>query len=205
MNGLNQVGVVREGVQRRRLVGPQEHGHIVLVCIPRWEMEPRERVFEVAPDAFNGVQLGTVRGQEHQADVCREDEPLGGMRATVVQEQEIQAIREGLCKGVDEELKALGVQVRQLQEEASTRRGFHGSIDGEPLKDVLHRADGLHPPGRETAAADGQQAEAAFVLAEDTDGASIDGWDRLLQVATTARLEGWNRVRIFLCGSAEPL
>jgi hypothetical protein len=127
------------------------------------------------------------------------------MGATVVQEQEIQAVREGLGNGIDEELKALGVQRRQIEEEASTHRGFHGALDVEPRKDRLHRADRLHPPGRETAAADGQQGEAAFVLAEDTDGASIDGWDTPLQVATTAPLERGNRFRGFLRGSAAPL
>jgi hypothetical protein len=119
--------------------------------------------------------MGSSSGQYggNQAHVRGEDEPLGCMRATVVQEQEIQAVREGLCKGIDEELKALGVQIRQFQEEASTRRGLHGAGDVEPLKDVLHRANGPHPTGRETAAAGGQQAEAAFVLAEHPDGASI--------------------------------
>jgi hypothetical protein len=112
------------------------------------------------------------------------------MRATVLQEQEIQAVREGLGKGIDEELKALSIQIRQFREEASPCRGLHGAMDVEPLKDMLYRADWLHPTGREMAAANGQQAEAAFVLAEDTDGERIGGWDHLLQVATTARLEG---------------
>jgi hypothetical protein len=204
MDGFNQVGVAREGSQRRRLVSPQECGHVVLLGIQRRKLEPRERVFEVAPDAFNGAQLGTVRGQEHQADVRGEAEPLGCMRATVVQEQEIQAVREGLRKGVDEELKAISVQIRQLEEEALARGRLDRAIDVEPLKDVRHRADGLYPPGRETAATDRQSAEAAFVLAEHPDGARMNGRDAPLQAAITARLERWNRFRVFLCGLAAP-
>jgi hypothetical protein len=84
MNSLNQVGLAREGLQPCRLVGPEARGHVVLLCIQSGKLELRERVFAVAPDAFNGVQLGTVWGQEHQADVRGEDEPLGGMRPTVV-------------------------------------------------------------------------------------------------------------------------
>ena len=205
MDGFNQIGVAREGLQCRRLVSPQERGHVVLLGIQSRKVEPRERVFEVAPDAFNGAQLGTVRGQEHQAHVRGENEPLGGMRATVVQEQEIQAVREGLRKGVEEELKAISIQIRQLEEEALARGRLDRPIDVEPLKDVLPRADGLYPPGREAAATDRESAEAAFVLAEHPDGASIHGWDAPLQAAITARLERWNRLRVFLCGLAAPL
>jgi hypothetical protein len=184
MNGLNPVGVAHEGLQRRRLIGPEERGQIVLWRIPRRTLALRKRVVQLAPDPCNRVQRWTVWGQADEAHVRGADEPLGGVRATVVQEQEIQAVREGLCKGIDAELQALGVQIRRFQEDASTRRGRHGAIAREPLK------DGRHPTCRETAAADGQQAEAAFVMAADMDGASIGGRNRLLQVAPTARLEG---------------
>ena len=88
------------------------------------------------------------------------------MDATVVQEQEIQAVGEGLREGVDKELETLRVEIGQFEEEPLTRRGRHGPIDIKPFKDVLHRADGLYPEGGEAAAAHRQQAEAAFVLAE---------------------------------------
>jgi len=52
-----------------------------------------------------------------------------------------------LCKGIDDALKALGVQIQQFQEEASPRRGLYGAVGVEPLEDMLHCADGLHPPG----------------------------------------------------------
>jgi hypothetical protein len=175
-----------------------------LLGIQRGEVQPRECVCEVAPDSFNGVELGAVRGQAHQAHVRGEDKSLGGMRATVVQEQARQAVREGLGKGVDEELKALGGQIWPCQEEASPRRGLHGAIDVEPLKDVRHYTDGLHPTGREAAATDGEPAEAACILAEDADGARMGGRERLLQAATTAGLEGRKGFRVFWCGLAAP-
>ena len=78
------------------------------------------------------------------------------MGSAVIQEQEIQAVGKGLGKSVDEELEVVRVQIRQFQEEASARRGLHGAIDVEPLKDVLDRPNRLHATRRETSAADGQ-------------------------------------------------
>jgi hypothetical protein len=121
------------------------------------------------------------------------------MRATVVEKQEIQAIREGLREGVDEEVKALGVEIGQFEEKALPGGGCHRAIDVEPLEDMLHRPDGLHPTGRETAAPNGQEAEAAFILAEDPDGTQIVSWNSLLEVRLTRRLESRNGLRIFLC------
>jgi hypothetical protein len=33
MNGLDEIGIAREGLQRSRLIGPEELGHIVLLCL----------------------------------------------------------------------------------------------------------------------------------------------------------------------------
>jgi hypothetical protein len=121
------------------------------------------------------------------------------MRAAVVQEQEIQAVREGRREGVDEQLKALGVQIGQFQEEPFTGGGLYGAIDIEPLKDVLDCANGLDALGCEAPAADGQEAEAAFVLAEYPDGTQMVRGNSVLEVCLTGRLEGWNSLRIFLC------
>jgi hypothetical protein len=81
---------------------------------------------------------------------------LGGMRPTVVQEQQVQALGEGLRKGLDEELEALGVQIRQLQEKALARGRLDRTIDIEPLEDMLDRANGLYTTRGEAPAPDGQ-------------------------------------------------
>jgi len=116
----------------------------------------------------------------------------------VIQEQKIQAVAAGLREGVDEEQKHLCVQRGQSQEEPTTRGVPHGPIDGEPFEDVLDGADGLHP-------SDGEQPEAALILAEDMDGTRIGGRDGPLQVAITASLEGWYRFRVFLRDSGVAL
>jgi hypothetical protein len=176
-----------------------------LLPIQMRELEPDERIFEATPDPLNRVQLGTRGRQEYQAYVFRQGEPLGCRRPAVIPEQEMQAVAEGLREGVDEELKHLGIQIGQFQEEPVTRVGPHGPVDGESLEDVLDRPDGLHPSGGETPSADGEQPEAALILAEDMDGAHIGGRDGPLQVARTASLEGWNRFRVVLCDSGVAL
>ena len=124
------------------------------------------------------------------------------MGPTVVQEQEIQAIREGLCEGIDEELKHLGVQIGQLQEEPVTRGGLHRAIDIEPLEDMLDCPNRLHATRGEAPPADGQEAEAAFVLAKDPDGAGVRGGNRPLELFLTGGLEGWDGLRLFCVAGA---
>lgn len=74
----------------------------VLLPIQTGEMEPGQGVVEIAPDPRKRVQLWTIRRHTCAACVCRERQPLGRMRATVVQEQKFQASRERLREGVDE-------------------------------------------------------------------------------------------------------
>jgi hypothetical protein len=54
-------------------------------------------------------------------------------------------------------------------------------------------------------AAERQEAEAAFVLAKDPDGARVGRRDDPPQVVATARLEGRHGLRVFLCDGAGPL
>lgn len=78
------------------------------------------------------------------------------MRAAVVQEEDVQTVGEGLGESVDEELEALGIEIRKCEEEPLAGRRRYGPIDLEPFKDVLHRRDGLYPTGREAPSADRQ-------------------------------------------------
>jgi hypothetical protein len=156
MNGVDEIGIARERLQGNCLVPSEEMGDVVLLRIQSGELEPRQCIFEVAPDSLDGVQLGTVGGQEHETHVRGEPEPLSSMRATIVEEQEIQAGRESRREGVDEDLEAFRVQVGQFQEEPLAGGGLHGAIDIEPPKDVLDCANGLNAASREAPAADSQ-------------------------------------------------
>jgi hypothetical protein len=86
MNGLHEIGIPGERLEGSRLIRLKERGQIVLLRLKSREVEPSERIFEVAPDSLHRVQLRTIRRQEHQAHVGWEGEVLGCMRPTVVQE-----------------------------------------------------------------------------------------------------------------------
>jgi hypothetical protein len=199
MNRLNQGGVAREGLQRRRFIGPEERGSIVLVGLQRREVKPGERVFAVSPDPLKRVQLWAIGRQAHEAHVGREGEPLGGVGPAVVQEQEIQAVREALGEGSQEELEALRVEIRQLQEEPVARGRLHGAIDRQPLEDLLHRANRRHAARGEAPPADGQAAATAVVLAKDPDGSGVRRGDRPLEAFLTGGLECRDGLRLLWC------
>jgi hypothetical protein len=205
MNRLDEIGVAREGLQRGGFVPAEERRNIVLLHIQRGELEPSQRVFQVAPDPLDRVQLRTIRWQEHQAHVGWQREPLGCMRATIVQYQEIEAVRKGRREGIDEDLEAFRVQIRQFEKKSVACRRLHRAIDVEPFKDMLHAPDGLHATRREAPAPDRQEADTAFVLAEHPDGPSVGGWNRPLEVCLTGGLEGRDRFRVFLCDWGGPL
>lgn len=92
---------------------------------------------------------------------------LGGMDTTVVQQQDIEAVRIRLRECVNKDLEIVGIQVRQFQKEALTTGRGHRTIHVEPLEDVLDRAYGLYTTRSQPAATDGQEAKAALILTED--------------------------------------
>ena len=95
--------------------------------------DPGHRIFQVLPDALNRLEFWALRRSAHQAHVRRNGKRLGRMRPTVVQPQEIQARREGLREGLDEELAHLRIEIRQFQEEPVAGRRLHGARDVGPL------------------------------------------------------------------------
>jgi hypothetical protein len=156
MNSLDEIGITRKRLQRHFLVGPEKLGDIFLLPLQVREVEPGQCILEVPPNPFNGVELWTIRWQEHQAYVRGKDQALGGMGSAVIEEQEIETRGESLCERVDEELKHRRIQIRQFQEEPLPGHRFHGAIDVEPFEDVLDGTDRLYAPRREAPAADRQ-------------------------------------------------
>jgi hypothetical protein len=205
MNSLDEVRVAGEGLERGCLTPAEEGRDVVLLHSQIRALEPGQRLLQVAPDPLKRIQLGAVGRQEHEAHVGRDGEPLGRVGRTIVQPQEIETVRERLREQVDQNLAVLGVPIRQLQEEALARGGRHRAIDRAPLEDLVNRSDGLPPTGGQAPAANGQSPAAAFIVAEDADRARIGGWKGLLQRATTARVKGGNRVRVFWCDWGGPL
>jgi hypothetical protein len=147
MNSLDEVRVAGKGLERGRLIPAEEGRDMVLWHIQSRELEPGQR---------NGMQLGAAGRQAHEAHVCRDGEPLGRVGTTIVQQQEIETVRERLREQVDKHVEVLGVQRRPLQEGALARGGRDSAIDMAALEDMLDRPDGLHPTGGQAPAANGQ-------------------------------------------------
>ena len=144
MNGLDEIGVVRERLSRGGLIPLEGRHERALLPLQSGELEPRQGLFEGAPEPFTRAQLWTVGRPAHEAYVGRQGEPLGRMGPAVVQEQEVAAVREGLCEGMPEARETPGMQIRQCQEAPLTSRGCHGAIAIGPLTHVLHPSGGLH-------------------------------------------------------------
>ena len=67
-------------------------------------------------------------------------------------------------KVVKEELKALGIEQRQLEKEARAGQRFHDPVEVETLEAVGRGQERVHPAGGDPAAHEGEQATARFVL-----------------------------------------
>ncbi len=205
LNGLDQIGLAGKGWQGRRFIDLQEVAHLVLSCIQARELSPGQGRLEVPPDPLNGVEFWAVGRQEHQAHVRGADESLGPRRPTVVEEQESQAVGEALRERIDEELEALGVQIREFAEGALARGRLDRAVHIEPREDVLPRTAGWHSTRREAPAPDRQEAEPTLVWAEHPEGMDSGRRDRLLELFMTGRVECGDGLRGFLCGAGEPL
>jgi hypothetical protein len=182
MHSLDEVRIACEGLARDRLIAPEEPRDIVLLHSQRREWAPGQRVFQVTPDPLTGVQLGAIGRQADEADGFREGELLGRMGATIIPQQEMQTVRQGLREQVGENREMLRVQIRPFQEESVARGRLHRPIHIAPREDLWDGSHRLHAAGGEAPAANRQAAEAAFVRAEDPERARVGGRDGLLQV-----------------------
>ena len=126
------------------------------------------------------------------------------MCAAVIYEQDVEAVGKRVGECIDEDLEGVGIQIRELQEEALARGWGHGPIDVEPLEGVLDQPHWLDATGGESPPAHSQQAKAAFVLTEHQDWAGVVGRDAVLQSLATRLLERRYGLRVFLCDWAAP-
>jgi hypothetical protein len=107
---------------------------------------------------------------------------------TVVQQEDVQAVRGRVRKGIDEQLAHVRIQRGERQEEVRARGRLDGALDVEPFEAMRQRSHGLHATGRQAPTADGQEAEAAVVLAEDPARASVRRGAQRLESGRTGGL-----------------
>jgi hypothetical protein len=148
MNRFQQVGVPRERLQGGGVIGPSPVAHLVLWCVSVGERAPRDVILHVPPDPRNGAQRWTVGGPPPVSAMRWPGQAVGGMRATVIQEEDGQTVWEGLGQGIDEALEHRGIPLGQLQQEALARGGGYGPRDIAPCEDVLDEPHGLDAAGR---------------------------------------------------------
>jgi hypothetical protein len=204
MDSFHQVRVPGERLEGERIIGLQQVSDIELLRVEINELLPGEGIFQVTPKPLNRVQLRTIRWQPHGSHMLRPPQALGGVGATVIQEQDVQAVGEGLREGVHAQLEPVSIQRGEFQEAVLARGWGDGAIDREPFAGGLEDPERLDPLGRESPSAHRQQATTTFVRAEHAHRAGILRWDDALELLLTSRLEVPNGLRGFLCAWGAP-
>src|SRR5688500_5942062 len=89
INGVHQVRVTGKRLEGRRVILRQEGTHVDLLHIKINKLQPSEVILQVTPDPLNRVQLWAVGWQPHAPHVLGPPQALGGVGATVIQEQDV--------------------------------------------------------------------------------------------------------------------
>ena len=66
------------------------------------------------------------------------------MRATIIQEQEVQTVGKGRCEGIDKDWEGLRIQTRLFQKEPLTGGRGHRPTGVAPLEARRRRTAGVH-------------------------------------------------------------
>lgn len=201
MNGVHQIRSAGERLYGWVIIGVEQPGHRRLQGGEIAEQPPRQRILEIAPHAFNRVQFRTIRREQHQPHVARKSQSPRGMRAALVEHEDVQTIGKRLTEGVEKALKLVGIQRGTLLKEPLAAGRRRRAIEVKRLEPMLDDADRLHAPRGQASPPDGQHPEAAFILAEDPDGTRIACGNDGGELRTACPLKGGQRVRVFFDGS----
>jgi hypothetical protein len=99
-------------------------------------LELREPIFEIAPQAFDGIEFWRIRRKEEQANIAGQAERLGFMKGAVVEQQQMKLGGMGRREVIEEELKAVSIEGGQFQKKAPSRQRFNSSVQIETLKAI---------------------------------------------------------------------
>ena len=113
-----------------------------------------EPIFEIAPEAFDRIQLRGIGREEEKADIGRQAQSVGLVKGPIIEDEEMEVGGRSGSQLLQEELKEGAGQCGQLQKEALARRRFHGPIQIETLEPIGSRDHGLEPAGGDPAAHD---------------------------------------------------
>jgi hypothetical protein len=153
---------------------------------------------EVFPDTLGRVEFWTCWGKEDERDVVRDAQTFGGMSPALIHEHDIEGIRMCFRKQVQEHLHVRRIQAGQEEEKALPALRCHRTIEPTVGILVLRLDDRLHPFQGNTAAEDGHQPPAAFVLGPDLQGLGVVGGNGGADPFDDFGFEGFKRIRFFL-------
>ena len=165
-----EVVVAGEGLERTRRVALQQLGDAIAQFAQRREERAGQGCFEVLPDALDGIELGTIRGQEEEQQIGWQAKGLGFVERPIIEDEDIATVRILSRKVVEKELETRGIQVGQFQKTARPGGRLDRAIQVIALKHLLDTAERFHPPQRQPTAGNREQAEATFILTEDPYG-----------------------------------
>ena len=93
------------------------------------EQSPAQVFLQVLPQAFNRIQLRTVRWLKEQDDIVGNHEGFGFVKRPVIDLQNIERIGIGLRELVEKKLIAVAINMGKLQKELLSSRWFYRTID----------------------------------------------------------------------------
>lgn len=93
------------------------------------EQSPAQVFLQVLPQAFNRIQLRTVRWLKQQDDAVRNHEGFGFVKRPVIDLKHVERIGIGLRELVEKKLIAVTIDMRKLQKELLSSRWFYRPIE----------------------------------------------------------------------------
>ena len=106
-------------------------------------MEVRKPIFEIAPESLDGIEFRGVGREEEQPDVGGKAKRPRFVKRSIIEEEQVEAGGIGGSQMVEEELKAVRIEVRQFEKETLPRERFHSAVQVERLEVIRRRQERL--------------------------------------------------------------
>jgi hypothetical protein len=125
---------------------------------------PCQPVFQIPPEALDGIEFGRVGREEQQAQIGWQPQGAGFVKRAIIEQEEMEADRIGGGQVVEEELKAVRIEGGQFQKETLPGEGFYRAVEVETLEAIGGRHHRLNSARGKAATHNRQEPTATFVL-----------------------------------------
>jgi hypothetical protein len=127
-------------------------------------MEGSKPIFEIAPEALDGIEFRGVGRKEEQPDVGGKAQRPRFVKRAIIKEEQVEAGRISGGKMVEEELKAVRIEGGQFQKEALACERLDCAVQVESLEVIRRWQERLDATSRDPTTQNGQEPTATFVL-----------------------------------------